>query len=145
LGSTGSRKVTGAASAGKTDEAGCHEPEDLPAMRGASKCVLEAMSEEAARISFRKANFQIWVLPKVGGFSLGFLALGNWRLSMRVSWFFLWVVGGLVLVCGCKVASAQLQAPAGYNVIPLVNSSDQPFSPDGLAVSSSGELAVTNG
>jgi hypothetical protein len=52
---------------------------------------------------------------------------------------------GLVLVFEGRMAFGQIQAPAGYQVVPLVDSSDQPFSPDGLAVSSTGELAATNG
>jgi hypothetical protein len=42
-------------------------------------------------------------------------------------------------------ARGQYQLPAGYEEIPLVDSSDQPFEPDGLAVSPDGEMAVTNG
>jgi len=52
---------------------------------------------------------------------------------------------GLLLKFGAGHALGQIEAPAGYQVIPLVDSSDQPFSPDGLAVSSTGELAATNG
>jgi hypothetical protein len=52
---------------------------------------------------------------------------------------------GSVLCVAGGVAFGQIQAPAGYQVIPLVDSSNQPFSPDGLAMSSTGELAVTNG
>ena len=43
------------------------------------------------------------------------------------------------------VARGQYQPPAGYEEIPLVDSSDQPLTPDGLAVSPDGEMAVTNG
>ncbi len=52
---------------------------------------------------------------------------------------------GLLLKFAAGYALGQIQAPAGYQVVPLVDSSDQPFSPDGLAVSSTGELAATNG
>ena len=39
----------------------------------------------------------------------------------------------------------QFQPPTGYEEIPLVDSSDQPLRPDGLAISPNGEMAVTNG
>jgi hypothetical protein len=58
-GPIGSEKVTGARAPGRL-RAGSHEPEDLPAMRAALKRELEAMSEGAARIGDRKANFTIW-------------------------------------------------------------------------------------
>lgn len=43
------------------------------------------------------------------------------------------------------IALAQYQPPTGYEEIPLVDSSDQPLAPQGLAVSPDGEMAVTNG
>jgi hypothetical protein len=43
------------------------------------------------------------------------------------------------------VARGQYQPPAGYYEIPLVDSMGNPLTPGGLAVSPSGELAVTNG
>jgi len=52
---------------------------------------------------------------------------------------------GSVLSITGGLAFGQIQAPAGYQVIPLVDSSDQPFGPSGLAVNSTGEMAVTNG
>jgi len=42
-------------------------------------------------------------------------------------------------------AHAQYQAPAGYEIVPLVDGSGNPLTPGGLAVNSSGEMAVTNG
>jgi hypothetical protein len=45
-----------------------------------------------------------------------------------------------------SAARAQYQAPAGYEIVPLIDTNTGlPLKPDGLAVSSSGELAVTNG
>jgi hypothetical protein len=39
----------------------------------------------------------------------------------------------------------QFQPPTGYEEIPLVDSSNQPLAPQGLAVSPDGEMALTNG
>lgn len=54
-------------------------------------------------------------------------------------------ISGLVLLCGSELAMGQFALPPGYQQVALVDSSNQPLSPEGLAVSSSGELAVANG
>jgi len=55
-------------------------------------------------------------------------------------------LSSLLTLALATAARAQYQAPAGYELVPLVDTTtDLPFKPDGLAVSSSGELAVTNG
>lgn len=59
---------------------------------------------------------------------------------------FLFVLGSSVSVASFSTtALAQYEPPTGYQIIPLVDSSGQPFSPGGLAVNSTGEMAVTNG
>jgi hypothetical protein len=54
-------------------------------------------------------------------------------------------LGSLFTLTLATLAQAQYQAPAGYELVPLVDSSDQPLAPEGLAVSPGGEMAVTNG
>jgi hypothetical protein len=54
-------------------------------------------------------------------------------------------LGSLSTVALVAVARGQYQPPAGYEEIPLVDSSNQPLAPQGLVVSPDGEMAVTNG
>jgi hypothetical protein len=54
-------------------------------------------------------------------------------------------LGSVSTVALVGIARGQYQPPAGYEEIPLVDSSNQPLTPGGLAVSPDGEMAVTNG
>ncbi len=54
-------------------------------------------------------------------------------------------LGSLSTLGLVALARGQYQPPAGYEEIPLVDSSNQPLTPEGLAVSPDGEMAVTNG
>lgn len=53
--------------------------------------------------------------------------------------------GSISILSLAAVTRGQYQPPAGYQLIPLVDSGNQPLAPEGLAVNSSGEMAVTNG
>jgi hypothetical protein len=67
----------------------------------------------------------------------------EWRDAIMRRFAFLALAGSIVAF---SVKSfAQYQPPAGYELIPLVDSSGNGLDPQGLAVNSSGEMAVTNG
>jgi hypothetical protein len=54
-------------------------------------------------------------------------------------------LGSLSLGALARTALASYQPPAGYELVPLVDSSNVPLAPGGVAVSSDGEMVVTNG
>jgi len=54
-------------------------------------------------------------------------------------------LGSLSTFALSATARGDYQPPAGYELIPLFDSSNQPLAPEGLGVSASGEMAVTNG
>src|SRR5580704_6317320 len=64
---------------------------------------------------------------------------GNLEGAMRLGFR---LCGTGFLLAFTTAAGAQIVAPPGYETIPLVDSSGQPFAPNGLTVGPTGEMAT---